>query len=297
MISILIPTYNYNCVALVNELQRQITADQLTAEVIVLDDASTDENLFNSNRAIDNLPNCRWEMNETNMGRSRTRNKLASMAQYEYLVFLDCDVMPVYTDFLSRYIAICKQADAANGGLAMHSCAPSPQQTLRHKYGCKVEVRTVKQRRENPFTEFLSSNLLISSRVFASIQFNEKFTQYGHEDTLLGQEMKEKGYHIIHIDNPVYHEGIESNDIFLAKTRQGLENLVKHRDILQSHTKLLAFYNKIELLHLTRLIAWGYRLFQQGLTKNLQSNRPSLTLFNIYKVGYLCHIMALKDRK
>ncbi len=41
MLSILIPTYNYNIVALVSEIHRQISNTEIPFEIICLDDAST----------------------------------------------------------------------------------------------------------------------------------------------------------------------------------------------------------------------------------------------------------------
>lgn len=294
MLSILIPTYNYDCTALVAELQQQITASQITAEVIVLDDASPNTELRNINKSINRLPHCRWVVNEQNMGRARTINRLASLAQYEFLLILDSDVFPVYHDFITRYCNYLHSCDAAIGGLAMRPQPPLPERMLRYKYGCKVEVRSVEQRAKKPFADVHTSNILIRRDKFLSIRFNEKFTQYGHEDTLLGREMQRNNYSLLHIDNPVFHDGIESNEVFLNKTRIGIENIRLHSSLLHDNVKLLQFYNKLRKCHIDNLIAHIFYFIEKPILLNLNSRNPSLTLFNLYKVGYLCKIMREK---
>ena len=39
------------------------------------------------------------------------------------------------------------------------------------------------------------------------------------------QKLKSKNINITHIDNPIHHKGLESTEIFLKKTEEGLENL------------------------------------------------------------------------
>ncbi|WP_374958048.1 glycosyltransferase, partial [Gilvibacter sp.] len=52
MLSILIPTYNADLTALLQELHRQIQKDQLAVSVWVCDDASTDKTLQAQNKNI-----------------------------------------------------------------------------------------------------------------------------------------------------------------------------------------------------------------------------------------------------
>ena len=52
-LSILIPTYNYCCLSLVESLHAQATAqDGLSFEILVADDGSTDAATVSANRAI-----------------------------------------------------------------------------------------------------------------------------------------------------------------------------------------------------------------------------------------------------
>ena len=70
-----------------------------------------------------------------------------------------------------------------------------------------------------------------------------------------------------------------------------LENLKKHKEILLSHVRVLQFYDKLHKGHLDSLVSLAFRILRKPLECNLLGKNPSLFLFNIYKVGYLCYIM------
>lgn len=295
MLSILIPTYNFNCFSLANELEKQITALDITAEVIVMDDATPDTSISEALNAINSLPHCRLVRLGKNVGIARIRNLLAREAQFPYFLFLDSDVFPVSNLFVKQYLDARNAADVVCGGLLFRDNLPSPHCSLRYKYGSCVESQSVEKRMRSPYGEFRTLNFFISRKAFEATQFNEDFLQYGHEDTLFGKELDLNGFSITHIDNPIYHDVPDTNEQFLSKTRRSIDNLKKHQEILLSHVKLLRFYNKLHRYHLDVLVATIFSAIRSLLTHNLLSKNPSLFLFNIYKVGYLCHIMNSKD--
>ena len=104
MLSILIPTYNYNAFPLVEELQNQAIEAGIAFEIIILDDGSTDEISLNENLKINTLENCSFEKNETNIGRAKNLNKLATKSQYDWLLFMDCDTFPKSKNCITTYI-------------------------------------------------------------------------------------------------------------------------------------------------------------------------------------------------
>ena len=294
MLSILIPTYNFDCSPLARELQRQITASGITAEVIVMDDASPCDLSRKANATINDLPQCRLIQLQHNVGIARIRNLLADEARYDYMLFLDSDVYPVYDDFITRYINARHLADVVCGGLMFRATPPSPQCTLRYKYGSIVESQSVEKRMQQPYGEFRTLNFFISRKAFMATRFNERFVRYGHEDTFFGKELQQKGYTITHIDNPIYHDVPDTNEQFLSKTRRSIENLRQHYDILLSHVKLLRLYDKLHRWHLDGVVATLFATVEPLLLRNLNSSNPSLTALNIYKAGYICRIMLRK---
>ncbi len=86
-LSILLPTYNCICTALVGELQRQCVAEGADFEIIVADDASPNKRFIAENRAIAHLDGVRYIERERNVGRSAIRNYLVSQSAKEWMIF------------------------------------------------------------------------------------------------------------------------------------------------------------------------------------------------------------------
>ena len=90
-LSILIPTYNWDCELLVKSLQSQCALLEIEYEIIVADDNSHDIDKRNAcKKALENIPNCQFIQLEQNIGRAAIRNMLADISRYEKLLFLDC---------------------------------------------------------------------------------------------------------------------------------------------------------------------------------------------------------------
>ena len=98
MLSILIPTYNYNAFSLVNEIQKQAKEAGIEFEIICMDDGS--KLFLPENLEINSLENCSFEILKNNVGRSAIRNLLAKKASFDNLLFLDSDTIPVENNFI-----------------------------------------------------------------------------------------------------------------------------------------------------------------------------------------------------
>ena len=120
MLSVLIPTYNYVCVKLVTDLQRQAEGLGCAYEILVADDASK-EDYKRENRKINHISHCKYIELEENVGRARIRNILGQQARYEYLLFIDSDAAVVSGRFLGNYMAVRRQAPVIYGGLVQRS--------------------------------------------------------------------------------------------------------------------------------------------------------------------------------
>ena len=135
---------------------------------------------------------------------------------------------------------------------------------------------------------------MVSKCVFEKIRFCESIKKYGHEDSLFGFDLQENDIKILHIDNPVIHIGIEPNDIFLSKTRAGIENLVAMKRIdginskFFSSIRLYRHYERLKSMRMLWVVRLTYSLFGKCLEKHLLNSRhPKLLYFNLYKIGYL----------
>lgn len=286
ILSILIPTYNHDCTKLVRDLSEQMPQE---AEIIVGDDGSTDATVRQTLQEIDGMPQCRLWIAPCNLGRSAIRNKLAQMAQGEWLVFIDSDAEVDQTNYIDKYLQN-RTADIVVGGTSSPRVCPSPSVSLRYRYESTFWKRhTANQRNLHPYASFTAFNFMIRREVFMKIGFDESCSKYGHEDTLLGQELKRKGVSIMHIDNPLIHCGLESNQVYLRKTEESLSALLELADKLADTSQLLKVHGKIRRLHLATPVMLFHRMFGPAIKRNLCSQHPNLHLFNIYKLGaYTC---------
>lgn len=290
MLSILIPVYNYNAFSLVEKLHNQAVELNITFEIICLDDAS---DLFKTeNQQINRLQNCSFVVLDKNIGRSAIRNLLAKKALYENLVFLDADTFPVHENFISNYISLIDNNEKiVYGGILYESTQPPKNELLRWIYGKKREALLVADRNKNPYLSFLTLNFLISKSIFQKVRFNESIPNLRHEDTLFSFELKQKQIKILHIENPVFHLGIEDSKTFLQKSEEavlGLKNLVDSNLISTDYVKLSHYFQVIKKYHLTALIAFGFRVLKPLFVKQLLCKKPSLFLFDLYRLGYYC---------
>lgn len=290
MLSILIPVYNYDAFSLVEKLHNQAVELNITFEIICLDDAS---DLFKTeNQEINRLQNCSFVVLDNNIGRSAIRNLLAEKALYENLVFLDADTFPVHENFISNYISLIDNSEKiVYGGILYESTQPSKNKLLRWIYGRKREALLVADRNKNPYLSFLTLNFLISKSIFHKVSFNESIPNLRHEDTLFSFELKQKQIEILHIENPVFHLGIEDSKTFLQKSEEavlGLKNLVDSNLISTDYVKLSHYFQVIKKYHLTALIAFGFRVLKPLFVKQLLCKKPSLFLFDLYRLGYYC---------
>ena len=294
MLSILIPTKDYDCHILVEELHRQGESLGLPYEIIIGEDGTAEENL-RQNTMADSLTHCRRIIKKTNIGRAAIRNLLARESRYPNLIFIDCDAVVEKDDFLRSYAEALKKCDVVCGSLYHAKKQPDDECSLRYRYEKEADKqRDAVTRSKAPYDKFATFNFAIKKDIFTSILFNESITRYGYEDALFGKELKRRGIPIRHIDNKLLHSGLESNAVFLAKSEQALATLHSIEDRMGS-TPLLAALRKLRALHLESIFMIYWNLRKESLRKNLLGRKPSLTKFKIYKLGYYISLQKKKE--
>jgi glycosyltransferase involved in cell wall biosynthesis len=293
MLSILIPNYNYNALPLVSQLANQSLVLGILFEILVLDDASTDQQFLSENLKINAIPNCNFITNETNLGRAKNRNKLADLAQYDCFLYLDSDTLPTTDDFVEKYILSLKTSKICFGGLAYANQKPNKENLLRWKFGRKREAISLHKRLKNPYQSAFTSNLLIQKSVFNQIKFDQRIVNYGYEDFVFFQKIKASGIQIVHILNPVYHINYETSIVFLNKTQQALhtlKSLTDNPDFDVAEVSVLKLFQLLKQLGLNDIIASVFTTFESHIIQHLSSKRPWLFVFDLYKLGYFCKI-------
>ncbi|MBU2526026.1 MAG: glycosyltransferase family 2 protein [Bacteroidetes bacterium] len=293
MLSILIPVFNGTVEPLVMRLREQAALLSVPWEIVVCEDASTDTEAREANRNLSNRHRLIYLENDTNMGRIATRNRLAATAQYPWLLFLDADVMPPDDSFLMRYVSYFeKEFELIMGGFAYQAVLPKVSQSLRWKFGRNRESINAVLRNKKPYRVFISANYLIKKTVYLDVIGSLNIPTYGSDSAIAAVLLSHKTK-VLHIDNPVWHMGLEENTVFLEKTRSAvctLHTLANNNPGLLTQNKLYNAFLKVKFLHCRQPIAFFFKLFRVPMEKQLTGKNPALFLFDLYRLGYLCHL-------
>lgn len=293
MISICIPIYNRDMRDTVAALAAQMRTAAVPCELVCIDDHS-EAAIAETNKVVEAVGH--YIVLPENVGRARIRNLFRQNARYEYLLFLDCDsVIPEgflqrYADFLgreTRHMVVC-------GGREYAAESDDREHHLRYVYGVKCESRNAHQRRKHPYRSFMTNNFIVHRDVLKAIPFDERISLYGHEDTLFGYRLMQQHIPITHVDNPVVNGDVESNDLFLAKTEEGVQSLAEiYRWMGQERgfadqVALLRCYRLLHRFKVDGFIYALYRLVRPWLKEGFVSGkRVNMKLFAFYKLGLL----------
>lgn len=242
------------------------------------------------------MSHVRYLQLEDNIGRSRVRNMLAEKARYENLLFIDADARIMKADYLSTYIGMIGTGRVICGGTAYLPDPPGDRTYyLRWYYGRKREQRPAQVRSKDPCRAFSSFQFLASKTILEKVPFDNDLKAYGHEDTVFGLSLEQQGIPVLHIDNPLVHDGLERADEFLDKTRQGLRNLKfladqGHYAGLAQGVRVLKRYQAFSRIGLQPGLKWLYGVGKFWMHKKLKRRNPRLWIFDLYK---LCYFAAL----
>lgn len=290
MLSILIPTYNYNAYPLAVELERQALKTGIIFELICIDDGSSSP-LNIQNKNINSLPNCQFIEGKQNRGRTGVRQYLADQARYDWLIFLDADVMPKSDNYIQNYVDfLSKKYDAIYGGFAYKSENLNEEYALRWTFGKAKEEVDANIRNQKPYKIVISGNFLTQKRVFMFLNSKIKGNNYGY-DNYFGALLKTHGCKVKHINNEVYHLGLDKNATYLKKVEQSVDTLLKlykKNDIIESDNDLLKAFIFLKKLKLHYLMSFIFKRTKVTITKNLLSARPSIRALQFYKLSYIC---------
>jgi GT2 family glycosyltransferase len=303
-ISILIPVNDFDIVELVHCMREGMSMVKEFCEILIGDDGSSEDYRKKYKSIADK--NVRIISAEKNIGRAAIRNRLITEAKGDFLLFIDADtkIMGTAEAYLSKWLDYINSARVIYGGVLYKDSPPSdPDKILRWKYGRIKEQQKASERNKHPHASFSTFNVLIDKTIFSKLRFYEELKQYGHEDTLFSYQLKEAGINVLHIDNGLVHEGLETNKEFLAKTKSSIENLSKLYDnvtdkkTFSSTVTLLRLFWWLKVFHLTRIFAGFFIRYREKMERQLDSSKISLALFKLYKISMFCTYREIHKRR
>ena len=177
---------------------------------------------------------------------------------------------------------------------------PRRNKMLSWKHGVYKESLPADVRKLNPNKSFMTNNFMVAKTCLEEIKFDERITKYGHEDTLFGYELDKNDIEITHIDNPVLNGDIETNKVFLEKTKHGVINLIHILDFIAYEEQFVRSVNLLNYYHKTKAFRgfqyFLYKLFKKPIYFLLVKGYVSLKLFDFYKLGFFLENKTQKGK-
>ena len=285
--SICIPIYNYNAFPLAKEMARQAEKESDDFEILCYDDGS---NLFEEqNKRIGSLKNVTYKKFSSNIGRTAIRQKLANNASFDWLLFVDADMMPKTERFIKNYLIFQKESPEkviCFGGYAYKSTVKS-KSLLRYRYGKKREEIAAKRRSEKPYKNVLSGNVFIKKSLFLEVNAVLQ-NRYGL-DPLFSARLQDLKIVPYHIDNEVCHNGLETNSTFLKKSKEGAETIgwLYHKNhITKNQSQLIYTYEWLRKWKLLGIFKTLSQCAIKPTEKLLSIGKAPLFLFDFFRLYY-----------
>ncbi|MFD1468578.1 glycosyltransferase family 2 protein [Hymenobacter caeli] len=288
-LSVLIPVYNRPVAELITALVAQAPQWPGPVEICLLDDGSAEE-FRGANRALAAQPGVRYQELPRNVGRAAVRNRLAAGARHEWLLLLDNTGQLPDGQFLARYAAALGRAPVLAGGVCYAPGPPAdPAQYLRWHYGRRREARPLAQRQAAPYDQLLVNNLLLSKELLLRFPLDESLRGYGHEDTKLGWQLAAAAVPVLHLENPVWHAGLETAAAFLAKSEQGVRNLAQllGESGPGADSRLVRAARRLRRAGLAPAARGLLAAAAPALCRHLLGPRPALAALDALKLGWL----------
>jgi hypothetical protein len=225
------------------------------------------------------------------VGRAAIRNQLAAASEWqEWLLLLDNDSLLPDAHFLARYAEARHRAPLLIGGTCYLPAPPiDPALRLRWLYGRAREARPAALRQQTPHAQLTINNALLHADLLARFPLDEQLKGYGHEDTLFGAMLAQAQVPILHLDNPVLHDGLEPGSMFLQKSEQAVKNLARlYRNTGSgADSRLLQLARRLQRVGLAPAARRSLQAWAPRLRRNLLSARPSLLQLDLLKLYWL----------
>lgn len=292
-LSVLTPFHRDNPSALL----RRIGAAPQGVEFILLDDGSLSATL------IAELIACAEKLGaptrlivwEKNRGRSAARNRLIAEARGEFVLFLDADLIPDSPFFLKTWLGVLstQRPLVAFGGLSVRHAARAQETALHRNLFAASDCAPARIRARKAAQSTAGANLAVRRDVLARQPFDPGFTGWGFEDTDWALAVS-RNIHILHIDNPATHAGLDDVATLMRKSAEAGPNFArlarKHRRQVRrfaAYRAALALKFAPARAAIRRIAAW-FAADPAGLAPMPIRRRA----FKLYRVTYYAEHLA-----
>ena len=218
-----------------------------------------------------------------NRGAAATRNFLAGMSRYGWLLFVDCDMALPDDRFIIRYLE-APEAGVVIGGIRTGGTADDVRRNLRCAYERRAQERhTAEERSKRPYQSFRSVNFMAERGVMERCCFDERMRRY--EDVRFGRLLEESGVTVAHIDNAVVMEDFESNGCFVTKTEKDMRTLRDFEAEMRGYSRMIDVAEVLRRRHILWAVRIWHRLFGRLERRLLTGGKARLRLYDVYKLG------------
>lgn len=270
LVSITVPVYNGDktIARCINSLLSQ---SYKNLEIIVINDGSTDHTLEILNSYCDNRLKV---YSQDNKGIAKTRNKLLSLCNGEFIAFCDADDF-YHPDFVKEMLALMENDD-----IIMTSCRISRNKKARKnckgKNFCFRIEDSIKELFADKYLFVYMCNKFLRRKFIQNICFNEKINNFGEDitfifDYLLACPQNTK---VMHTNKKLYHYISTKNSASSYKKESKFpDNKLVFLNTLNEMAKiceksgLFLAVNQIEAWHF--LILLQFMLETKGKDKDL----------------------------
>ncbi len=229
LLSICIPSYRDDATPLIEALAKLNGTEHCT--LLLYDDGCCDEALIAGHKdAVLTYPSpARFISAEKNFGRSHARNRLVAMAEADWILLLDADMLPDSADFLSQYIDALRSSGRPAliaGGFSLQQLTPQKGHRLHEAQAALSDCVDAATRSSEPGRYVFTSNILVHRDVLASVPFDEGFNGWGWEDVDWGLRVAGH-FRIQHIENTATHLGMDADADLIRKFGNSGQNFAR----------------------------------------------------------------------